>query len=203
MCPTAKNPYPGKAAALFACLLLLQFCLWGCSSSAFLPSAKNTVRSPWNSFDEVKTAFDKIKPYETDRAKLRELGFAPDSSPNVQILNHLDILQRFLPNQSITLEDLDEGLQDCLAAQDHCQAYEILVRHTDAERYGNVLLDLLNFHRRTSLTGWEFKAIVVMKDDLTVYKLCSGKPKINEFQDSRNPLGPLQNTEKVIWGVAQ
>lgn len=190
-------------AALLLYALVLQFFLSGCSSTSFLPSSKETVRSPWHSFDEVKAAFDRIQPYQTDAAQLKELGFAPDAAPNVQILNHLDIMQRFLPNQSISLKDLDKGLQDCLAAQDRCQAYEIVVRHTDAERYGNVLLDLFNFHRRTTITGWEFRAIIVLKDDLTVYKISGGKPSINEFQDSKNPLGPLQSPGSAIWGLTR
>lgn len=202
MRPSAQSPHPGKPTFLFLYLLLLQFCLWGCSSKAFLPSLKDTIRSPWNSYYEVKAAFDKIHPYQTDIAQLEDLGFAPNATPNIRILNHLDILQRFLPNQSISLKNLDEGLQDCLADQELCQAYEVLVRRIDEERHGNVLLDLFNFRRRTTVAGWEFRAIIVLKGNLAVYKICGGKPEIDEEQDRKNPFGPLQNSERIFWEAA-
>jgi hypothetical protein len=200
---SAKYPHSTEPSALFLYVFMLQFFLCGCSSSAYLPSAKGTVRSPWNSFNEVKAAFDQIQPYQTDVVQLEQLGFTPETTPNIRILNHLDIMQRFLPNQSISLKDLDEGLQDCLAAKDSCQAYEILIRHIDEERYGNVLLDLFNFRRKTAVSGWEFQALIVLKDDLTVYKIYGGKPTIDESKDSKNPLGPLQSSERVLWNVVQ
>jgi len=203
MQPLEKYQHSIEPPALFLYILLLQLFLCGCSSSAYLPSAKETVRSPWGSFNEVKAAFDQIQPYQTDIAQLGNLGFTPESSPNIRILNHLDIMQRFLTNQSISLRDLDEGLQDCLAAKHICQAYEILIRQIDEERYGNVLLDLLNFRRKTSISGWEFKALVVLKGDLTVYTMYGGKPTINESRDQKNPFGPLQSSERIWWNVVQ
>jgi len=200
---SVKKFHPAGAPSILSLLALLLICgLSGCASSKYLPSSKDLTRSPWNSYDEIKAAFDQIQPYQTDTTKLKELGFAPEVTPNVQILNYLDIIQRFLPNQSITTKDLDGGLQDCLASRDHCQAYEIRIHHTDAERYGNVMADLFNFRRRTTITGWEFQALIVLKDDLAVYKLYSGRPNINEFRDRKNPLGPLQNSEKIFWEVA-
>lgn len=201
---SVKRTHPAAArAALFLIAFSVSISLGGCASSKYLPSSQNLIRSHWNTYDEIREAFDRIHPYQTDTAQLKELGFTPEVTPNVQVLSYLDIIQRFLPNQSITLKDLDNGLQDCLASRNHCQAYEIQVRHTDSERYGNVMLDLFNFHRRTTITGWEFKGLIVLKDDLTVYKLYSGKPKINEFRDSKNPLGPLQNSERILWEVAE
>jgi hypothetical protein len=177
--------------------------LGGCSSKSYLPSAKETVISPWDSFAEVQGSFDKITPFQTNLDTLKQLGFAPAVIPNIQILNHLDIMQRFMPNPSITIKDLDAGLRECLAAREHCQAFEIVLHKKSSDRHGNVLLDLLNFRRQTSNTGWEFKAIIVMKDELTVYKICGGKPNINEALDQKNPLGPLHSLDNgFIWDAA-
>lgn len=204
MRPSAPKNLPfGTSTALFLFSFILFCCLGGCASEKYLPSSKETLRSRWHSYEEIKAAFDKIQPYRTDTAQLKKLGFAPEVTPNVQVLNYLDIIQRFLPNQSISLKDLDGGLQDCLATRIHCQAYEIRVQHTDSERYGNVFMDLFNFHRRTNITGWEFRGLVVLKDNLAVYKLSGGKPNIHEFRDSRNPLGPLQDSGKAIWDMAK
>lgn len=185
-------------------LLFVSFlgsCLAGCSSRAFLPSSKDIFVSQWRSYEQVYNAFQEIIPYHTDLDGLKKLGFSPDVTPNIQILNHLDIMHRFLPNPSITLKDLDLGIQDCLAAQERCYAYEITAHHIDSERHGNVLLDIFNFHRKTNIKGWEFRAIIVLKNDLVVYKICGGKPNIDEFKDQKNPLGPLQQPDRIVGVV--
>jgi hypothetical protein len=43
------------------------------------------------------------------------------------------------------------------------------------------------------VTGWEFNAFIVLKNDLVVYKISGGKPKIDELVDQKKPLGPLQD----------
>jgi hypothetical protein len=185
------------------CVLIPFVFLLGCASSSLLPSSKEVVSFPWNSFDEVKDSFDQIIAYQTSITDLKRLGFSPALTPNIQMLNYLDIMQRFLPNQSITVADLPPGLQECLADQEHCHAYEIVLRKIETERYGNVLLDIFNFRRKTAVSGWEFKAIIVMKDELVVYKLRSGKPKVEEYRDRKNPLGPLQGYDKILWDVVE
>jgi hypothetical protein len=75
---------------------------------------------------------------------LEKLGFAPQGTPNIRILNYLDIMERFMPNQSITLEDLAPPLQDCLADEEDCMAYEIIIRKFDSQRFGNAFLDLFS-----------------------------------------------------------
>ena len=68
-----------------------------------------------------------------------------------------------------------------------------------SERVGSFFLDFLNFRRTTEITGWRFNAVVVLKDDVVVYKLWGGRPMIKELNESRNPLGPLQGGgEKLL-----
>ena len=184
---------------LTCCLPLLLLCFTGCSSTAYLPSARETIQSPWKSFEAIKVAFDKIIPDQTSTKELQKLGFDPFTTPNIELINYLDITQRFMPNQSFQIEDLDEALQRCLNDRERCHAYEVNMHHTSQDRYGNVVFDLFNFRRKTKLTGWEFRAIIVMQDDLVIYKLWSGKPKIDENRDTKNPFGPLQGSEGVIW----
>lgn len=179
------------------------FLFTGCSSTSYLPSVKEEVVVPWDSYDKVKADFDRIVPGVTRVAELKEFGFSPEATSNIQILNYLDIMQRFMPNQSITVADLDEAIQQCLAVEEHCSAYEVQIRRVFSERYGNVFFDLFSFRRKTKLTGWEFKGIIVFQDDLVVYKLAGGKPHIDEFRDSKNPLGPLQSPGGAIWEIAK
>jgi hypothetical protein len=168
----------------------------GCIS--LLPSAETTVNSPWGSFDEAKLAFDRIVPHETTAAGLKELGFDPFSTPNIEILTYLDIIQRFMPNPSIKPGDLDEDLRACISVRDCCVAYEVDVREVESWRYGNVLLDVFGFRRKTREAGWEFKALIVLRDDIVVYKLWGGKPRLNESRKRKNPLGPLQESGDLL-----
>ena len=190
---------PGNLAFSF----LLAAILSSCSSTVLLPRQQKIVITPWNSFMEAKNAFDRITPYRTKKNELAELGFAPPVTPNFKILNYLDIMEQFMPSQSITIEDLPPGLQDCLGDKEECVAYEINVHDFDAQRFGNVFLDLFNFRRKTTVKGWDFNAIIVIKGDLVVYKLSSGTPKTNEFHDVKNPLGPLQSSDRFLWTVVR
>ena len=181
---------------LLCCLLALA---QGCGT--MLPVSKTNVKSTWESFEQAKLAFDKIEPYKTTLADLTALKFDPFQSPNIEILTYLDMVQRFMPNASIKIEDMDKGVQECIRAGERCQAYEIKLRNLRADRYGSVILDLFRFKRKTHQTGWSFAALVVVVDDLVIYKLWSGRPQIDEDVYQKNPLGPLQEPAGVASGM--
>ncbi len=76
-----------------------------------------------------------------------------------------------------------------------CQGYSIVAKYTKRERTGNFWLDSLSFKRETDVTGWSFNALILFVDDLVVYTVYGGQPKISEHEVQRNPLGPIQS-----WG---
>jgi hypothetical protein len=176
----------------FLCILIIAVFTAGCGS--LLPSAKRTTRSPWHSFADAKVSFDKIIPFQTTAEEMRTLGFDPFSTPNIKILTYVDIMNLFLPNPSINMEDLDEGIRSCIKAKSTCTAYEFDPQNLRSERHGNVLLDLFNFRRKTIESGWRFEALIVLVNDTVVYKIWGGTPSIDEHTDRKNPLGPLQNS---------
>lgn len=184
--------------ALFFSLASLFFCS-GCSS--LLPVVKGRTEAPWESFEQAKDAFDKIIPYQTSREELQTLNFAPFQNPNIEIVTYLDLINRFMPSSSFQKEDLPAGIKDCIENSNLCSGYELKISQIQSKRYGNVFLDLFNFKRQTHKTGWEFNALVVLKNNQVVYKLWSGKPQINEFSYSKNPLGPLQESETLLTPV--
>ncbi len=179
----------GRIAFTGALILLLTGC------RGLLPSAKAITESPWKTFTEAKTAFDKIEPDSTTSAELKTLGFDISTSPNLKILNYLDIATTV---QSIRIEDLDAGLQACLRARTNCHAYVFEPKMTDSRRIGNFWLDFFNFRRKSHDTGWQFKALLVLVNNHVSYKLWSGSPQINEYRDQRNPLGPLQEASSLL-----
>jgi hypothetical protein len=176
---------PSKIVVVFVSL-----CLGGCG--ALLPKGETVTEGPWQSFWEAQQTFDKIVPHETTVDKLKELKLDPTSNQNVTILNYSDVLRRFIPSPTINAVDLDPGVQECIAAKIACRGYEIDQRVTQRKRYGNFWTDFLNFQRKVDIVGWRFTGIILIKDDLVVYKLTGGQPAIHEREQTRNPLGPFQ-----------
>jgi len=171
--------------------------LAGCSS--LLPRSEALVDSPWRSFEEAQRAFDQIVPHTTTTADLRRLKLDPVSNPNITILNYSDVIRRFIPSPSIDASSLDSGVQDCVRAAARCQGYEVDHRVLKRSRYGNFWADILNFRRKTDVVGWRFNAVVLMVDDVVVYKVTGGQPVIHEHEDSRNPLGPFQGSGEALF----
>ncbi|KAB7627495.1 hypothetical protein [Alkalilimnicola sp. S0819] len=173
-------------------LLLLFGSLTGCATHHVLPRSEQTVDSPWQSFEEAKSAYDRIRPSHTTTAELRELGYDPYGGANIRILSYLDLLGMFMPNDAIALEDLAPALRRCLAAKDRCYAYEASPAHAVDQRSGNLLLDIMSFRRHVVHSGWNFKALIVVHEERVVYKLWGGTPRINRSSTDSTPLGPLQ-----------
>lgn len=157
-----------------------------------LPSEKASHESPWTTFDDAKQAYDLVLPNYTTVDELREVGFDPYTVPNVGILTYLDIIQRFIPNTSIKIDDLDEGIQRCIKAREACYAYEATPSRTKKKRYGNAAADMMGFRKRERIEGWTFNALIVIIDELVVYKIWGGVPNFVENKQKKNPLGPLQ-----------
>lgn len=181
-------------------LLTMAVVATGCKS--LLPRESSTVKTRWTNFNDIQIAFDQIEPYKTTADELRNLGFDPYTVPNVRILTYLDIIERFLPNASVTKDDLHKAVRACLDAKDGCQAYELDLTVIKKQRYGNVPLDVFGFQRKTKITGWNFKALIVMQNNLVVYKLRAGEPAIEEYEKKFKPLGPFQELDRMVVGVA-
>jgi len=177
-------------------LLLIVFCLvlLVASCSGALPKSEDKIKSPWRTFDEAFAAYEKIIINESTTADLSKLGFDPYLTANVKILSYLDLLVKFMPTNSIQMEQLPISVQSCLAKQKGCKAYEAHPGTVKRKRVGNAFLDLLSFKRRTIETGWRFNALIVIDDDVAVYKIWSGIPSVNSERFRKNPLGPLQGS---------
>jgi len=171
----------------------------GCKS--LFPSSSSTVQSRWHSYEQMQSAFGKITPYHTDTNGLRLLGFHPSDSPNVKVLTYVDIEQIFLPNPGSRRKDLPDAVRECIDAREQSYAYLIDLRNVSSHRYGNLFLDVLGFKRKTHEEGWEFKGLILIKDDLVVYKLSSGEPRISRDEKQTHPLGPLQEMDRAVLNV--
>src|SRR5688572_7308838 len=184
------------AGALTLCLTVCL--LAGCSG--LLPRSKEVTQSPWATYREAQAAFDLIIPGKTTAEDLRELNLDPQIVPNIAILNYSDVLRRFMLNQSVTLSDLDRGVQECVMAKTVCRGLEVNQRLVKKHRNGSFWLDFLGFKRETHTEGWRFNGLLLLKDEVVVYKLTGGQPVIHESEHSQNPLGPVQSLGSKLTG---
>lgn len=173
----------------------------GCKT--LFPSNSSTVESQWKSYAEVQSAFEKIIPDQTDTNNLRQLGFDPSITPNVKVLTYVDVIQIFMPNPGIRLKDLPEGVGKCIEGREESCAYQIDLQTDNSHRYGNLLLDILGFKRKTHDTGWSFKGLILIRKGLVVYKLSSGEPQISRNETVRHPLGPLQQLDGQVLSIVK
>lgn len=177
------------------CLLSLALLMGGCSS--MLPRARSES-SPFKTFEEARDAIEALVPMKSNVAALTKLGIDPVQQPNTLILTQSDIVRRFVPSALLKREDLDPGVLACLDARDACRGWEIAGSRILKARTGNLLADFTNFSRRTETTGWRFNALVLLVNDLVVYRAWSGQPRVNEIEVNTNPLGPLQEMGPAI-----
>ncbi|PKN36622.1 MAG: hypothetical protein CVU62_13985 [Deltaproteobacteria bacterium HGW-Deltaproteobacteria-2] len=181
--------------ALFMIVLLLMFT--GCA--ALLPHSTITTESPWQDFNGAKLTYDKINPGVTTVSDLKRLGFDPYLTPNIKIMNVTEVINLFLPNPSIKKEDLDIGIQKCIESKDRCTAYQISPSKLYVNRIGNFWLDLFSFKRHTVNSGWEFKGLITIVDNVVTYRdPPGGRPLINMDQIDVKPLGPAQEAGSAI-----
>ena len=166
-----------------------------------LPTEVKRPRTPWHNFDEAQAAYDRIVPHKTTMAELKQMGFDPASTPNVKILTYLDLINLFLPNNSITLKDLQPDVRECIESKDCCHAYSLNLEISDSKRYGSVFLDVFGFKKNSHITGWTFKALIIVKDDTVAYKLRSGEPNVNRYEKKVKPLGPLQELDGLVMKI--
>jgi len=184
----------GHLLALVAVLLLS-----GCG--ALLPKSKEVTASPWPTYQAAQETFDKIVPGQTTVAELRAMALDPAENPNIAILNYADVMRKFMANQSLSLNDLDQGVRDCVTAKIACRGYEVTQSQIHKQRTGNVMLDVLGFYRETHTSGWRFNGLILLKENVVVYKLTGGQPVLQGTEENKNPLGPVQAIGSRVTGI--
>jgi hypothetical protein len=180
------------------CLLSLALLVSGCSS--MLPRS-HSESSPFKSFDEARHAIEGLVPMQSNAATMTQLGLSPVQQPNTTILTHDEIVRRFVSISLLKREDLDPGVLACLDAREACRGWEITAARIKKERTGSFLADFTNFSRRTETTGWRFNALILLINDVVVYRAWSGQPRVNDLEVHTNPLGPLQDIGPALLNV--
>jgi hypothetical protein len=186
-------------ASILLPLLGVVLATTGCKSMFVSENHRSVTK--WETFDDAETAFEKIVPHQTRVTDLKDLGFDPHTTPNIKILNYLDIIERFIPNSSITMEDLHPDVRHCIDLKEGCMGYELDLDIQRKKRFGNLALDMAGFTKKTQVYGWNYKALVLMKDGVVVYKLRSGQPNVDKIERKIKPLGPIQEIDNLIGKI--
>jgi hypothetical protein len=182
-----------KYLVIFIILLIVSGC------ARLLPSSKTTVNSPWQDFNSAKLEYEKIIPDTTTVEDLKRMKFNPYEVPNIRIINVTELIGLFMPNPSIKLEDLDSGIQKCIEHRQRCTAYKIEPGVLDRTRVGNFWADLFTFKRHTIDSGWEFRGLITIVDDVVTYRdPPGGRPMVRTEEVVNKPLGPLQEIGGII-----
>ena len=176
----------------FAFALLTALPLAACATD-ILPSTAKETAGPFPSYEIAETAYKIIQPGVTTSSKLREYGIDPKTTPNLRVINYVEVMRVFMPTDSVALKDLDPAVQGCIGARNNCVGYVMAPGASGTQRTGHISLDVLGFQRKTEETGWAASMLVLLVDDVVVYKLWSGTPQIDERRDETNPLGPAQD----------
>ena len=190
--------YARVVASLAVALVLV-----GCGGLGLLPYESDIKNTGFQNYKSVMTAYGEITPGVTRASDLTSLGFDASRTPNVQILSYLGVIERFMPRNSISFDNLAPAVQNCIDARDRCTAYVFQLSRLHQEREGNVLLDLLGFHRITYDHGWSAEVILLVLDGRVAYKVISGRPNIQDYHDKVQPLGPLQDIGGAVVRTAQ
>jgi hypothetical protein len=181
---------------LLGSFVLVLMSLIGCSS--LLPNESKTTQTRWTSYGQAETQFASIQAGETKLKQLKAMGLDPATTPNIALLSHADLLRRLEAVAAFEGPTLDPAIKVCVAARQKCYAYHLQQTLLKRDRVGNFWLDILNFKQITDVTGWQFDALIIISNELVVYKTWSGKPNIHGVEQERHPLGPLQGIGSTL-----
>jgi hypothetical protein len=177
---------------------VLLLSLAGCSG--ILPRESNASSSKFETYEQFMASYAGIRLGQTRLNDLNALGFGTQTTPNIVVLSYMEIVDRFLPAEGMTLQQAPPAVRLCIAAQFRCSAYVFHFQNSKTQRSGGVVPDMLGIARHTVNDGWSAEAVLLLQDDLVVYKIISSRPYIQERHDKTRPLGPLQDMGSNISG---
>jgi hypothetical protein len=182
--------------------LLVTLVLVGCGGLGLLPRKADIKNTNFRSYAAVQVAYQTISAGSTRVSDLGQIGFDAAQSPNVEVLSYLGVIERFMPRDSIKFDQLDPAVKSCIEAREGCSAYIFKPERIHEERTGNWFLDVLGFERETVSYGWSAEVLLLVQDGRIVYKVMDGKPRINNYHDDVEPLGPFQDLGGTVLRTA-
>ncbi|MGH8023811.1 MAG: hypothetical protein ACRED1_09535, partial [Limisphaerales bacterium] len=191
----------GRIAMMGLMLLLLSLLTMTTGCQSLFMSHQTATESRWTNWDQVNIAFDRIVPNRTTVNDLKHMGFDPSVTPNICIMPFVDIVPIFMPNPNIHMDDLPMGVQVYVEAKTNNCAYRLQLQDVKEKRHGNLFLDVFGFKRLTHQSGWRFRGLILIKNNVVVYTLSSGEPDISSDENITKPLGPFQDMQDTAGRI--
>jgi hypothetical protein len=173
--------------------------LGACTS--LLPRASSDAGTGFANFEEARVAAGRIVPMQTRVQALGDLGFDIDRGQNVTLIPYPEIVVRLTPHPGVPINLLDAGIRQCIEIQMACRGYVLRFEREDRKREGGFWLDFFNVDRTTRFTGWRFEALIVVSNEMVLFRNFSGQARIEKVDRQRNPLGPFQPAGEGVGSV--
>jgi hypothetical protein len=186
-----------------AVTLALAFVLPLAGCGHLLPGQSQSVPTSFDTFDSAQRAVEQVVPFKTTQEDLRALGFDVRDSANVTLIPYPELVSRLAPNPSVPFDALDAGIRECILSRMECEAFEFQIGRESRQRTGGFWGDFLNFKRTTSVSGWHFRALVVVRRGVVLFRNYGGEPRIARTELQRNPLGPLQQAGEAAGSLVR
>lgn len=180
-----------------ACLLAV-LCLSGCATTKLMPSSDDETVGDvgWKNYAEAEKFYNEIRRGVTTVDDLSTLGLNLKTSKNVMILDRTTLLALFMANVPGSFEYIDDAVKQCLKFSESCTPYVFRKDESKEEGKGSLLLRMLNFKKESIVRGWNVEMLILVHNNLVVYKQIKGTPNGTERNKlEKHPLGPLDGTK--------
>src|SRR5512140_3646968 len=97
--------------------------LVGCGGLGLLPHETKVSSNSFQTYEQVQAAYTDVVPGATRLTDLPKLGFDTTTTPNVEILSYLGVIERFMPRNTVSFDRLAPPVQSCIESQDRCSAF--------------------------------------------------------------------------------
>ncbi|MEI9994554.1 MAG: hypothetical protein WDM91_08165 [Rhizomicrobium sp.] len=177
-------------------IAVVALALVGCGTLTLLPRQADSPANSIKSLKDLAEAYARVQPGETRASQLGGLGF-DSATPNVEVLSYLGVMERFMTGDSTKFDRLDEALQDCIEARDHCTAY--VFKSADLEPGKGNMLASLGFGAANA-AGHIPEVTLVVENGRVAYKMISGVPQT--LLARHMPVAPMAMPRTAVMPVA-
>ncbi|HXC54617.1 MAG TPA: hypothetical protein VNU97_04935 [Rhizomicrobium sp.] len=149
-------------------VLVVTLALLGFGTLTLLPHPSDSSATGIASLKELAAAYARVQPGATRASQLAGLGF-DTTTPNVESLSYLGVMERFMTGDSTKFDRLDGALQNCIEARDRCTAF--VFKPGDGQRAGGMFS---RFGFGASAAGHDPEVTLLVQDGRVAYKMITG-----------------------------
>jgi hypothetical protein len=137
---------------------------------SLLPHQPEPTSLGIRSLKELAAAYARVQPGATRASQLATLGF-DTSTPNVEVLSYLGVMERFMAHDTVGFDHLNVAIQDCIEARDRCTALVFKPAETAIHTAG--MLSVFEFGTAKAAMR-PAEVTLLVQDGRVAYKMISG-----------------------------